>query len=761
MILFSLSLALFCPLPVPMVTPSVDRMIAAATDSTIDRARAALDRGQPWHASRLLAAVLADTARRTPEVSLLAAVAASRWGGWTTVRDMLRGESWLDDGNGEGRALLARALLETGADSAAADAAGRAVATASDDRSRAERQVILARALDRLDSLTPAADAYAAAAQRLPAIHDWLMYRAAIVTRDSGTRRARFQQLASPVVRQQLAVGRADGFKRSGDSAAAVAAYAAAGDYAQSWQIRLALTPRHREDRDSLRTELVHVIKSAPGTARAGAAVELLDAGYAPLSTQLELDVGRALAPRGPARRTADAYRHALGAGLGGSRDRWEYGRALFALGRYAEAAAQFARVKAPASLAASAAYQRSRALVREGQLKAGRDALRDLLRDFPSETEPAATALFLLGDLATDEDRDEAARDAFLTIVKRYPRASLAPESAFRAAIIALVSGHARTAATELDRLAGAAGASTEAQAARYWAGRAWAQVGDSAAARDRWRSAARDTLDYYGALASRRLELAPWAPAEAADRFVAVPDVDSTLSRVALLRRLGMDREARWELGVLSAEASDDVERLLAVAAALRQADEASRAMRLAWRAIAAGARRDARTYRLLYPVVHRSALLAEAARRKVDPAFAAALIRQESNFTPSALSHAGARGLMQLMPSVGHGVARALGYPIWDAVLLYEPDVNLELGMAHLGELSDRYDTAVEILAAYNAGASRVERWKGKTGAADAEVFAERIPYAETRDYVRIIQRNMDFYRALYDWKIPASP
>ena len=142
------------------------------------------------------------------------------------------------------------------------------------------------------------------------------------------------------------------------------------------------------------------------------------------------------------------------------------------------------------------------------------------------------------------------------------------------------------------------------------------------------------------------------------------------------------------------------------------------------------------------------------AEAYRAR-KPVFAAALIRQESNFTPSAVSRAGARGLMQVMPSVGHGLARGMGYPIWDPVLLYEPDVNLELGMAHLGELSHRYDTPVRILAAYNAGVSRVERWNDKAGAADPEIFAERIPYAETRDYVRIIPRNEDFYRALYDW------
>jgi soluble lytic murein transglycosylase len=755
MIVLALSLAVLCPLPVSVLTPSVDRLVTAAADSAIESARAALARGQPWRASRLLAPVVADSTRRTPEATFLAATAASRWSGWREVRELLEPAAWLDDDGGAGRALYARALLETDADSAAARESARAVASARDDRSRAERRVILARALDRLDSLPGAAAAYAAAADGLPGIHEWLVYRAAIVTADSAARAQRFASLARPEVRAHLLAGRADGLLRSGDSTAAATAYAEAGDIGRSWRIRLARAASGSSARDTLERELVNVIRTSPGTSRASAAVDLLDQGFAPHGAATELLIGRAIASRGPARRTADAYHRAMAAGLGDSQDHWRYGQALFTLGRYAEAAAQFARVRAPRSLAASAAYQRGRAMVREGRLSAGRDALRAILRDYPHETEPAATALFLLADLATDEGRDAAARTAFRDLVARYPKASLAPQAAFRAATIAYVNGSYRTAATEFDELAIRPGTNPERDAAIYWAGRSWERAGDSSTARTRWQSGRRDTLGYYGALASQRLGLAPWAPKEAPEQFVAVADVDSALGRVALLRALGMEREADWELATIADMAGDSVERVLAIASSLREADEASRSMRMTWRAIALGAPRDARTMRLLYPVLHQDALEAEARRRGVDPVFAAALIRQESNFTPWATSRAGARGLMQVMPSVGHGVARSLGYPIWDPVLLYQPDVNLELGMAHLGELIQRYHTPVEILAAYNAGVSRVERWNAKAGVDDPEIFAERIPYSETRDYVRIIQRNMDFYRALYDW------
>jgi soluble lytic murein transglycosylase len=104
------------------------------------------------------------------------------------------------------------------------------------------------------------------------------------------------------------------------------------------------------------------------------------------------------------------------------------------------------------------------------------------------------------------------------------------------------------------------------------------------------------------------------------------------------------------------------------------------------------------------------------------------------------------------MQVMPAIGKAIARSLRYPYWNPDLLYEPDVNLELGINHLRSMLAGRDP-IRALAAYNAGDGRVARWSKKPGAADPEVFIERIPFAETRDYVRIVLRNRDLYRALY--------
>jgi hypothetical protein len=111
------------------------------------------------------------------------------------------------------------------------------------------------------------------------------------------------------------------------------------------------------------------------------------------------------------------------------------------------------------------------------------------------------------------------------------------------------------------------------------------------------------------------------------------------------------------------------------------------------------------------------------------------------------------------MQLMPDVARRVAAALHDAPWEPSMLRVPETNLRLGAAHLAGLLKEDGDVGHVLAAYNAGSSRVARWLAKSGTEDPEVFVERIPFTETRDYVRIVQRNRAIYRALYDWPAAA--
>jgi len=202
------------------------------------------------------------------------------------------------------------------------------------------------------------------------------------------------------------------------------------------------------------------------------------------------------------------------------------------------------------------------------------------------------------------------------------------------------------------------------------------------------------------------------------------------------------------------VEAAAAGSPDRSLATARAFLSTGQASRAMRLAQKLIDGG-QRDARAYLLLYPVVDRPELSRDATARGLDPALVAGLIRQESSFGVRAVSVAGARGLMQVLPAVGEEISRSLKYPVWSPALLFDADANLQLGTAHLSSYMTRYGALPRVLAAYNAGGSRVARWSARAGVDDPEIFTERIPFVETRDYVRIVQRNAEMYRRLYSW------
>ena len=745
----ALALAI-APVRAPMVR--ADTLVADAAD--------ALERGRPWQASRLISIVLADSSRRTPDALMLAATAASRWGGWPEVTRLLDGQPWLDTAyGGRARRLLARAALEQGADSAALRHALLAPVSPVDSVD-GERLVLLATALDRLDARDSAAGTWIRAAERLPTIADWLRVRAAAVSDDSLKRARLYEMVTDPLARQRIEWSEAVAHRGTGDLQGAAARYAALGARATALRLRLAASP-DSASRAAVRRELIALVaaRRSPGEVRD--AVTLLDSAFAPLTAAEQLDVGRAAAHAGSHTRAAAAFERAFAARLGTTEDRFTYATTLTRLGRHAEAAPQFLRVHTPRARAASAAYQHARALVRSGQETKGRAALDRVLRLYPRDTAAASIALFLLGDLSSDDRADQTARRYFRRVVTRYPTSRFAPTAGFRAAMIALLADSAGRAATEFDALAEQYPRSDEAGAALYWAGRAWAAAGDSAAAADRWeRLAAGDPGSYYTGLAARRLGRPAWSPDPAPDSFAPIPDADSAMARAALLVRLGLAVESRWEYDRLVRRSESSPERLLALANAFRNHDLASQAIQLARRALALGAPADARTYRLLYPVVLEDALLAEAREHGLDAGFVAALIRQESMFNPAATSPVGARGLMQVMPDLGGKLARSLDYPVWDPVLLYQPDVSLQLGAFHLQELAGRYIQPVHVLAAYNAGARRVERWSQRVGVDDPEVFTERIPFAETRGYVRAIQRNQEVYRSLYAWAAPPT-
>jgi soluble lytic murein transglycosylase len=129
--------------------------------------------------------------------------------------------------------------------------------------------------------------------------------------------------------------------------------------------------------------------------------------------------------------------------------------------------------------------------------------------------------------------------------------------------------------------------------------------------------------------------------------------------------------------------------------------------------------------------------------------------ALIRQESLFDTHARSPATALGLMQLIPATAARVAKQLGLPAPSHEALFQPEVNVGLGTQYLKDLLQRYSNNwFKALAAYNAGEAAVDRWEKEIATDDTEEFVERIPYVETRGYVKLVLRNHRIYKRLYE-------
>ena len=103
---------------------------------------------------------------------------------------------------------------------------------------------------------------------------------------------------------------------------------------------------------------------------------------------------------------------------------------------------------------------------------------------------------------------------------------------------------------------------------------------------------------------------------------------------------------------------------------------------------------------------------------------------------------------------MPATGAEMAEQIGLEEWDAELLYHPEINVHLGTRYVARQMDAYEGSLpSVFSAYNAGPHRVEWWSGFDEYGRDELFTERIPYRETRDYVKILTRNRAIYDGLY--------
>ncbi|HEY3935592.1 MAG TPA: transglycosylase SLT domain-containing protein [Gemmatimonadales bacterium] len=744
--------------------------VPGAAQTPYAAADSALAAGQPWRANQLLAPSLATSATRTPDVVLLAARAAAAWEGWPTVRALLEHEGWLDNQFDRlGRRLLAEADLAQFRNSDAVDDARAAVIVDStrDNDEQARRLIDLARAYDRIDQLDSAAVIYRHAMALLPDLADWLALRAAGVTADSGGRASLYASVALPAAVPRIPWTEALARDRTDDIDGAATRYDALGAHVAAFKVewRGASTDSAK---GAIAAGLAELLRTGTSATEARDALDLVDQIDPPFTRDARLAIARRAAAVNRPQDAVNQFSRAATESPLSDQDRVALGTALGAVSRWPDAAEVFAGV-GEAAYAGEAAYFRARALLRAGQQDAAVTALHQVIEHYPADTSAASIALYLLADLAIDVGQVDSARSDYLRLATRYPSSIQRSHAILTAALIALERGDAGVAIRELSRALDSRTVPLETDACRYWLGRAMWQLGDTANARTAWRTLlARGPENYYAVRAAIRLDTIPW-PAVTTVPATPPDSLDGIFARAARLSALGLDAEARFELDRIAADARGlNAER---TAEAFFSHGFMARATQLGGRAATAGAPRDASLWRLLYPLPFAESLRQTAESESVDPLLVASVIRQESGFEPHATSRTDARGLMQVQPSTGRDLAMTLGFPDFDPALLWVPPVNLAFGIHHFAAALRRYPEVVRGVAAYNAGTSRVDSWtisplNGQRRSADhvrdpiddPDLFVERIPFVETRDYVRAIIRNEAVYRMLYGAPTP---
>jgi soluble lytic murein transglycosylase len=232
-----------------------------------------------------------------------------------------------------------------------------------------------------------------------------------------------------------------------------------------------------------------------------------------------------------------------------------------------------------------------------------------------------------------------------------------------------------------------------------------------------------------------------------------------DIHYQRATELRLIGWLREAADELSTLTMRTGQDRAVVLWLARLLNSTGEYHRALSLIRTFFAdvleRGGTAGGKTFwELAYPGGYLKVIHGLPASQRLDTFLITAVIREESSYNPSAVSSAGALGLMQVMPQTGSKIASELGSPGFTRERLFEPCYNIRLGSWYLRQLSEKFgNNLVLVIAAYNAGPEAVSKWVQQRRGKDQDEFVESIPYTETRNYVKKVLRSYGEYKRIY--------
>ncbi|HYA87968.1 MAG TPA: tetratricopeptide repeat protein [Nitrospirota bacterium] len=416
-----------------------------------------------------------------------------------------------------------------------------------------------------------------------------------------------------------------------------------------------------------------------------------------------------------------------------------------------------------------------------------------------------ADEALFLTGNIYREAGDMKKALQYYARLMQEYPDSNVADSGIWWMAWSYYTAGDYVKAEQTLQELVSRYPRSFLVNQARYWQGRAAEKRGELAHAMEYYGQVLKKgPFTYYGNRASerkQRLEAigivlnaddrtssepgaicakvacaedpvssfendagSPEWTDETKQVFAATPLFRKTLE----MMQLDLKSEAAQELWTLQDTMPNKNGILIGLSKAFFELGEYNRSLLLVLRnyqrylpAPNKGVTED--LWLLAYPQGYWESILSYARKYEQDPYFIAAIIREESQFSPTALSPAGARGLMQVMPATGERAAQSIKLRDFDRGKLFEIDTAINIGTWYIGQLMKRFNNdPLLVAAAYNAGPEAVASWLAKYGyEGDHEAFVEEIPFAETRGYVKKVLRNYTEYKRIYNKrKVPTE-
>lgn len=419
----------------------------------------------------------------------------------------------------------------------------------------------------------------------------------------------------------------------------------------------------------------------------------------------------------------------------------------------------------------AEASYQLGNYYWNKDQDSLAKRIFKNLIRTYP-ENEWGLKGRYALGRIyESDQDISDAV-ESFLKIGEVNPVHPLAAESAWRAGWVEYKAGKYEKARDVFVSCMQRYPDSDVFASALYWQGKCEEKLKHVEEEQKILRRLAEDyPWNFYGMMARKRME-SSWE--QVPDRAVpsnkedgawesepihAVPGSPLAfhLDRAEELIRIGFTREANEEIEALQKQAAPNSRDLSYIAVLYEKNRNFFQSLRWILKNRVCMSGRETNTAcmkRFLYPLANWEAVQREAGKNGLDPFLALAVMRQESLFQPDIVSPADARGLMQIIPSTGRTIARRLGITNFDPDNLYDPGINITLGIKYLTDLMNRSDgDMVRVLCSYNAGETRSDQWWEQYKNLDVDERIESISFRETRDYVKKVLNHLEIYRRLY--------